>query len=136
MERSNVRLLSEEMMEALKAVALKHGVQFTYKGGRFNSSNCTFKVEASVVNASGTAETAERTAYKLQAQYFQLQPDWLDKTFSFGGEDYTIIGLNTKAYKSPVLAKCVRNGKTYKFKADHVKMMMLAQNPNPQPVTA
>jgi hypothetical protein len=93
-------------------------------------------VEAAVIADGGTAETRERTAFKLQADFFTLKPEWLDKTFSFGGDDYTIIGLNTKAYKAPVLATQASNGKTYKFKADHVKMMMLAQNPTPQPVTA
>ena len=135
LERSTVKAISEDMMTALQAVALKHGVHFSYKGGRFSSSNCLFKVEAAVITDGGTAETRERTAFKLQASYFQLKPEWLDKTFSFGGDDYTIIGLNVKAYKAPVLATQASNGKTYKFKADHVKMMMLAQNPSTPALT-
>lgn len=129
MNRDLARAISQDVLAALDAVAKKHNVAFSNKGGRFSSSCLTMKIEAAVIGASGTAETQERTAFKLQAKFFQLDPAWLDMTFAFGGEDYTIVGLNTKAYKSPVLATQASNGKTYKFKAEHVESMMRAQHP-------
>lgn len=129
MNRDLARVISQDVIAALDAVAKKHNVIFADKGGRFSATSLTMKIEAAVIGASGTAETRERTAFKQQAKFFNLKPEWLDMSFTFGGDDFTIVGLNTKAYKAPILAIQASNGKTYKFKAEHVEDMMRAQHP-------
>lgn len=131
MTRDKANEIARDMLAALQDVAKKHGIQIKDKGGRFdpNGGNATFKFEAAFLNAQGTAETRERTAFTRQAKFFNLKPEWLDMEFAFAGDDYKIIGLNTKAYKAPVLAIQSSNGKTYKFKAEHVEEMMRAQHP-------
>ena len=128
MTRDNARTISADMMEALKAVALKHGIQFSQKSGSFSGTHATFKIEAAVVTANGVAETAERTSYIAFCHQYGLHKEWLDKTFIHGTDTFTIIGLNTRKSKNPVMCKSSHNGKTYIFPPLTVKALMLVQN--------
>ena len=129
LERSTVKDLSADIMEALKAVALKHGVQFTSKGCTFSSTNANYRIEAAVLGAGGVAETRERTDFPRYAGLFGLKPEWLDKSFVHGPNTFTIIGLATRKSKQPVLAKQHTNGKTYVFPANTVAALMNTQHP-------
>lgn len=128
LDRAVVREIAVDMMEALKAVALKHGIEFSYKGGSFFPSNATYRFEAALVGASGVAETRERKDYTLYAKSYNLKAEWLDKIFVHDTDTFTIIGLSTRKRKNPVLCKNSRNDKTYVFPAYMVKMLMESQN--------
>jgi hypothetical protein len=134
-DRNACKQISADMLEALKAVALKHGVQFSYKSGNFSSSSATFRIEAAVVGDGGVAITAERRDYPLYCSMYGLRPEWLDKSFRHGTDTFTIIGLNTRKHKNPILGKSANNGKTYIFPADTVKALMIVQHPS-TPVAA
>jgi hypothetical protein len=127
MDRDLARNISAEMMEALKAVATKHGVEFRNKGGSLTSSNVTFRIEAAIVGATGVAETRERSDYPLYCQMYSLKAEWLDGTFTYAGNDYTIVGLNTRKHKNPVLVKRNKDGKSFVFPATTIKMVMEAK---------
>jgi len=129
LERSTVKDLTADVMEALKAVALKHSVQFTNKGCRFSSTNANYRIEASILGDSGVAETRERTDFPRYAAMFGLKPEWLDKRFVHGANTFTIIGIATRKSKNPVLCKQHTNGKTYIFPANTVATLMNVQNP-------
>jgi hypothetical protein len=131
LDRDAVRSISADVMDALKAVATKHGIQFSSKGARFTSSNVTFRLEAALLGAGGVAETRERTDYLRCAGLYGLKTEWLDKSFRHGGDDFTIIGLSTRKTKNPILCTNTRNGKTYIFPADTVKVLMSAQTKTP-----
>lgn len=126
-DRNSAKSLSAAMMKALEAVALEHGVSFRAKGGSFTSSNATFRIEAAVIGASGVAETKERTDYPLACHLYGFKPEWLDGTFNYRGEDYTIIGLNTRKHKNPVLGKRSKDGKVFVFPDGIVKTLMEAK---------
>jgi hypothetical protein len=131
LERSSVRALSEDIMEALKTVADKHGIHFASKGARFTPSNCTFKIEASVIGDNGVVESQERKDFVQYAFMYKLKPEWLDKTFVHGTDTFTITGLSTRKSKNPVLCRNERNQKTYIFPANTVAVMMYAQTQIP-----
>ncbi len=135
-DRSTCKEISADMLEALKAVALKHGVQFTYKSGNYSSSSATFRIEAAIVGDGGIAETADRRTFKQCARLFDLKEEWLDMSFRHGTDTFTIIGLNTRKSKNPVLAKSALNGKTYIFPTNTVKALMTVQHSTPTPITA
>jgi hypothetical protein len=122
LDRQNVKTISEDVMDALKSVALKHGVQFSYKGGRFSSSNVTYKIEAAVVGDGGVVESSERKDFILYATSYGLKPEWLDTKFTQSGKEFTIVGLSTRKHKNPVLCKQTSNGKTYIFSAEMIKL--------------
>jgi hypothetical protein len=131
LERSTVKEISVDIMEALKAVALKHGVQFSYKGGNFSPTSANYRIEAAVIADGGVVITAERRDFPLYANMFGLKPEWLDKSFVHGSDTFTIIGLSTRKSKNPVMAKSSRNGKTYVFPANTVAILMNSQHPTP-----
>lgn len=124
--RENIRLLQSDMMEALKDVALKHGVQFSYKGGNFTPENVTLKIEAALLGANGVAETKERNNFVRYAGMYNLKPEWIDQTFELDEDTYTIVGLNTRKQKCPVLCKNSA-GKTYCIRHTTVQMAMNAK---------
>ena len=135
LDRNACKEISADMLEALKAVALKHGVQFSYKSGNFSPSSATFRIEAAVIGEGGIAETADRRCFKQYASLFQLKPEWLDMSFRHGTDTFTIIGLNTRKSMNPVLAKSANNGKTYIFPANTVNALMLTQHGEGKPTT-
>src|SRR5262245_31015079 len=61
-------------------------------------------------------ENLERIAFKNYCGEFKLKPEWLDKTFEDRGKKYTIIGLNLRSMKFPVLT----DGGV-RFNADYVR---------------
>ncbi len=128
-DRTTCGLVKADVMDALKAVALKHGIQFNAKAGTYNpdGTNFSFKLEAATIGDNGIAETPERTNFQRLAGMYGLQAEWLDKTFRHGDDTMTIIGLNTKKHKNPVLCKSKVNGKTYIFPANAVEAFMVAQ---------
>lgn len=126
-DRTNARSITNEMLEALKGVATKHGIQFSVKGGNFSGSSLTCKIEAAIIGASGVAETRERKDFVTFAESYGLKAEWLDKTFVHGTDTFTIVGLSTRKSKNPVLCKNSSNGKTYVFQTHSVKMHMATQ---------
>ena len=127
-ERSNLKDLREDMVAALQAVALKHGVQFTPKGCSFSTTAATFRIEAAVINDGGVAETKERQDFSRYASIYGLKPEWLDQSFRHGSDTYTIIGLATRKSKAPVLARN-QAFRTYGFPTNVVAALMNAKTP-------
>lgn len=126
-ERATCKALQADVIEALKSVATKHGIQFAYKGGSFNPSNFTFRIEAAVVGAGGVVETREHKDFVMYAPLYQLKAEWLDKTFDHSGDTFTIIGFSTRKRKNPVLCKSKNTGKTYVFATSLIKLFMEKQ---------
>jgi len=131
LDRNTVKTISEDIMEALKAVSLKHGVQFSYKGGTFSTTSAKLRIEAAVVGDGGVVITSERRDFPVYAKMFGLQPEWLDKTFVHGNASYTITGLSTRKRTNPVNCRNERTGKTYVFPANTVAALMNSQTKIP-----
>ena len=127
LNRANVKAISDDIMEALKAVSLKYGVKFSYKGGSFSPSNATYRIEAAIVGNDGVAETRERKDYQIYCYQYGLKPEWLDKSFNHISDKYTIVGLSTRKSKNPVLCRNERSGKTFIFPDAMVALLMNAQ---------
>jgi hypothetical protein len=120
MNKPTVRAIAADVVAALSAVAAKHGVSFSYKGGSYSSTSCTLKIEAAVIGENGIVETAERTNYKTYAAMYELYSDWLDTTFMNRGQEFKIVGLRPNSAKSPVI--CERaDGKRFVFPVEIIK---------------
>lgn len=123
-DRSNLRVLADDIRTALKSVASKHGISLTYKNARFSASNVTIKLEGAVIGTGGVVETKEHQDWKLYAPRYGLNTEWLGKAFVHGPDQFVISGLSTRKSKYPVLATCIRNQKRFKFPANTVKVLM------------
>ena len=118
--RQNLKALHADINEACRAIAKKHGIHYDAKGGgRYSSDTFTAKVEFITIPDSGVIEDKTEKAYKQNAVYYGLKPEWLHKKVRYGGELWEIVGLKTTSRKYPVLMKNI-NGKVYKFVASDV----------------
>ena len=115
LDRDSVRQINLEIKEALKAVAEKYGVNIDIKGSRFSDSNCTTKLEIATIAESGEVLTKEAIDFNRYAlSQFRITKKLGDR-FTFKYEEYEITGLAPRSMKYPVLAKNIKNGKTFKF---------------------
>ena len=103
-DRTTCRLLGEEVNAALQVIAKKYGIVLRAGGGRFESSNYRFKVEASIIDASGTAKTPAVSDFERYAEMFGLQKTDLGKPFLCRGISYAVCGAKPRSHKFPILA--------------------------------
>ena len=127
-DRTNLRAISADIEAALAPVAAKFGITFTYKGVRFTSDNATFKIEGATIGSGGVANTRERDNFKLYASMYGLKDTDLDKQITYAGKRFTIIGLNTRRQKYPIVARR-EDGKTLLLTVEGVKSALLRQIP-------
>lgn len=121
-DRSNIRVLRNEIDAALLAIANKHNIEIRSGNGRFSPTNLTLKLELSAKSADGTVVTKEASTFTELADLYGMKAEWLGKTFQRYGKTYTVVGLNTKlrshGVPTPVLA--LANGKQWKLPVDDV----------------
>ncbi len=113
-DRTLLRLLREEIDAALKPIGEKFKLAISWEKASFSPQNATIKLQASVLNEEGIAETQTRSDFKKYAIMFGLKPEWLDKSFSdFSGHVYVISGLSMRSRKAPVIGES--RGKEWKL---------------------
>lgn len=122
--RANVRILNEEILDALKPLAEKHGLVLeknakTYYRDRLPGM---YQFIIRVEDDDGKVLDTKAQQFRDGALHVGLNPDDLGKEFLSRGSRYKITGLNLRARKYPVLAENLSNGKTYKFGESTVKM--------------
>lgn len=122
-DRPTVKALRERLDEALADVGLELGLSIKAGNARFGPTNVTFKVEAAVLDAEGSAQTKEATEFKQLAPLYGLQEADLGRTFMFRGKPYEIVGAKFNSPKYPILARN-RSGKVYKFQVEDVKRLL------------
>ena len=140
-DRTNLRMISDDIKTALAPVAAKYGITLQYKGARFSSDNAIFKMESATVGSTGVANTRERDDFKRYASMYGLSDTDLDKQISYAGRKYIIKGLNTRRSKYPIIATRVEDSKTILLTCEMVKSALRQQtavrlNPSSTPAIA
>lgn len=119
MDRTKVRNIAQDAEAALAEVGRKHGVNFSYAGGRFSDTCATLKFEAADMTASGEILSKSAQAWKRQCKTFGFEESDLGRTFRIGRSEYTIRGLTTRRHKFPIDATR-KDGKAFKMTAKQV----------------
>ena len=120
-DRQEVRILGEAIESALQKVGDQYGVHIIRGNGRFDPTNLTLKIEASIVGENGEVVTKEAKDFKKFATMYGLNPSDLNKTFTtWNGKQFEITGLSLRKSKNPILAKKVSTGKTFIFPSEEV----------------
>jgi hypothetical protein len=112
--RNNLR---DAIVKALEGVATEHGLTVHVGGGTYSEYTFAPKVEFSC-----TTEAGAPAGFAYDAELLGLPRDAWGKTFTQRGEEYTIVGINLRARKYPVLAKS--SSGTYKFHAGDVARLL------------
>ena len=127
-DKQSLRSLRPQIEAALKSIEKELKVKFSLGSCRFTSENATFKLEVATVSKGGKVASVEATAFKEFASLYNLKPSDLGRSFtSFSGQSFTIIGLNTRKSKYPIIAKDNRD-RRFKFSSESVVTALRTAN--------
>jgi len=107
--------MRSEINDALDVVGQANGMTIGIGSITYSTTGFKTRIEAEL----GNAEDAERTAFERATTHFfgEVTPEMYGMKFTTGRDtkEYTLIGLNHKAPKWPVLGRNTA-GDTYRFK--------------------
>jgi hypothetical protein len=130
MDRNKARLIENEMSVLLKPLEEKYGVNVQMRGGKFSDTCLTAKVEIAEKGTSGEVLNREATELRDHAELFNLPKDAYGKKVRVGTNEYTLIGINPRCWKAPLLGKR-HDGKVYKLTINLVRAALgLPLDPN------
>ena len=117
-DRNTANEISKATEAALKEVAERFGITVTIKGGKFDPANGKFlpKVEFCV---EGAADNEWNTNINLLRSNWTnhkwLFPGDYKRVIKMNGKEYELVGINIRAPKFPIEAKCLTDGKSYRL---------------------
>jgi len=117
--RDAVKLLREEINDALKTLGEKHGVTIAARNATFEPTKATFKLE--VTGSAPDGKSHDQVEWARHAMSFGLEAEWFGEEFAIGAVRYQIVGLTPRARKYPVLARKLGTGTVYKLPSYRVR---------------
>ena len=122
--KSNLADVRSAINTSLNDVADHFGITLEIGNISFEGNRFSTKITANIVSEDGVVQTREREDFTRYAQSLcDLDPDWLDKSYTSQGLVYKITGLKTKARKNKIMLEC-SDGRGYVAPAFMVKRMM------------
>ena len=122
--KSNLADVRSAISTSLNDVADHFGITLEVGAISFEGSNFTAKLKANIVSEDGVVQTRERKDFTRYAKTLcDLDPDWLDDSFTDNGKSYKITGLKTKATKNKIMLEC-SDGTNRVAPAEMVKRLM------------
>jgi len=118
LDRVVVKMLGEEMEQALQGIATKYGIKIARGGGSFEALEASLKFCVTVEGKNG--ETKENSDFKKYAELMGLEVDDLGKSIEIKCKTFTIIGLAPRRTKRPVIV-ADSNGKNFVMTVGMVK---------------
>lgn len=116
-DKSNLNEIRTAVDIALAGVGSQFGIKIDIGNIKFDDHTFTSKVEASVVGVDTRVEEWSRYFWK-----FNLQEEWLHKTFTHDNDEYKIVGLRPRATKNQILLeRTPPTGRTYHVSSDLVR---------------
>ena len=124
MTRTEIQKLREVINKELKDVGRKIGFEFQAGNATFSENNVTFKLTASkIINGKTISPIVED--FKAYASSYGLKESDLNRTFTYRGDVYKIIGLKIKSHKYPVVIERESNKRRYKLTVEQVKLCFI-----------
>jgi len=111
-DRATCNLIGPEILEAIKPVAEKYGLEVTQKGGTYATYKWNAKFE--LVAPEGAAESDSKTA-RLFGAHFDVGFEFRDN-----GKTYRVTGFNTKRPKNDTELVRLDDGRLLKCNHDYV----------------
>lgn len=111
----DAKLISEQMRDAIKAIATEHGLEVTKSNRTWNDNDFSFNVTISKVNTLGVRQEFIDDFVRQHV----VPQACLNTMFDFNGKPLTLVGYNRKAKKYKYVVVCA-SGKQYKMSASDV----------------
>jgi hypothetical protein len=112
--KASAKTLRSDLEKALAAVAKKHDLEFEIGAIRFNEAEASMTLKTKVKGAV----TKEQAIYEFEASMRNLPA--FGATILAEGEEYKILGWNSRAKKFPITALEIKSNKKYKLTVDMV----------------
>jgi len=116
MNRANIRLIQEEVREALKGVEEKLGLTIRFKSGTFSESEGTWtpRMEFAILQTADGIDR-ERNAFAMHCGVFNLKPEQYKARVTIRHKLFEIIGFNLGSPRYVLRARNVMTGKEFKL---------------------
>jgi hypothetical protein len=121
MDRQKSEQLRKQIEEVLNASPIAEEYSVEIGHGLFGTNNLQLKINF-LEKVGGQAISSAEIDWKRYARSFDLNPEWLGKTFEEKGIVYKIIGLKPGRRKYPVLTS-YRDGSTL-WKVEFIQRKM------------
>ena len=121
-DKQSCRDIRLALEQALANVATDLGVKITVGNASYSSSHIVFKLEVAEITKDGVAMTKEATTFTQLASLYGLKPTDLNRTFTWGGKQFTLVGLAPRRSKYPFIGMR-GDGKRFKFGQEIVKLL-------------
>ena len=133
--KDKAREITAEIEVAVKAIFEKHELQPSKIRSKYGDGyQVSIQADAIEMNDSGVnlASTESQVWISIGNKYgFENPASVLGAEFVQNGKPFKFLGMNPNASKFPLVAKNLKDGKTYKLTVGSVKLM---PNFNPQAV--
>jgi hypothetical protein len=112
------RAVTKEILEAIQGVLDKHGLTLDSQKSNYGDIyGITIRATRASLNENGiNTNSLEATAFLLNAQHHGVTDtvEALGKPFTYRGEEYRVIGYNTRARRRPfMIEKISEPGRVY-----------------------
>ena len=116
-DRNNLATLRNDIDEALRSVGEQHGITFTFNSIRYSDNMFSTRLEARVGE-----DSTEHARNDWNKNYWKigLQKEDFGKTFVYGGQSYTVVGIKPRSSKFPVIAER-SDGKKFKMPVEVIR---------------
>ena len=118
-DKPTLKTVREALATALDGLQGELGIKLEIGNISYSANQFTAKLTGSLLGHDPLADEWER-----YANIYDLDVTWIGRGFVFNGKTYTVVGLDTKKRKYPVIASC--GDKRYKFPAAVVIKRMAA----------
>lgn len=124
--KANLQIIKNDILKQLEAWAAESGLAIEFKGGTFDSTVATLKLQVSIASDDPNAvpNSPEATNFKHQAPYYGLRTEDLGRTITIQGERFRIVGLKPRASKRPIVLQAVDGGRRVVCGPDYVKLAL------------
>ena len=119
-DKENLKELKKAINNSLGLIGRTFGIEITLGSVSYQKYNFTGKLIANLESKDGELFTKQAIDYKAFHEDYGLEKEWLGQSFDSRGKTYTVVGLNTKASKYPVI--CEHAGKEYCVPVQSVRL--------------
>ena len=103
--RAEDRAFRAEVLEALKGLAEKHGIEFSLGNGKIAMDGSFIKIELKAgVVSNGVVQSEEARDFLMYAEHRGMKKEWLGQVFKDSrGNEHKITGFRYRASSKPVV---------------------------------
>lgn len=125
--KTNLRMMHQEINKVLAKYGQEIGVAFTAGNASYTAASATIKLNITVVEKSDAVKEQEEEANAMMSRLFGFDENIVGKSFKTHGDTMTIIRIDHKKRKYPIIMQSALDGKTYKMIPEYIKSKLSTQ---------